>query len=335
MSRPASGFGNRPCSRTHRQCGGRLARPHPWRFRCPRYAPHSWQQAACCSPPPAKSTRNPSAPYRPTTSRRFPRRGPALGPDEKVSIATAPRARSARPVSATIRPQRSRLPSRSRTLRLGSERLDGSPGAPGARCRRGADGKPVGVAPAGTRMQGVSALATRDPDRLRCGSGACAADAHRGAAGCAGGYPGQAFPRPAGQLHRQLLDQAGIGAGEVYLTNTVKHFKFEPRGKARLHKRANAAEQAACRPWLAAELLRIRPRVIVCLGAMAAQTLFGRGYRLTRERGGWRTVGSHASATSTWPPSAILRMRGPKRDAARAQLLADLRSAQARVRMDA
>lgn len=138
---------------------------------------------------------------------------------------------------------------------------------------------------------------------------------------------GEPFVGPAGGLLRRALADAGIEASGLYLTNTVKHFKYEQRGKARLHKRASASEQAACRPWLAAELARVRPEVVVALGAMAAQTLFGNAFRLTRERGGWRDLGGGTRALATWHPSAILRMRPPQRDAAFAQLVADLRRA--------
>lgn len=135
---------------------------------------------------------------------------------------------------------------------------------------------------------------------------------------------GLPFVGPAGSLLREVLEQAGIDVATLYLTNTVKHFKFERRGKVRLHKRASASEQAACRPWLAAELARVRPDVVVALGAMAAQTLFGSAFRVTRERCEWRSLGPRTRALATWHPSAILRMRSPERDAARAQLLADL-----------
>lgn len=138
---------------------------------------------------------------------------------------------------------------------------------------------------------------------------------------------GHPFVGPAGRLLRELLGEAGIDPATLYLTNTVKHFKFELRGKRRVHSRASAAEQAACRPWLAAELHRVRPEVVVALGAMAAQTLFGNGFRLTRERGQWRPVGPAAQGLATWHPSAILRMRSPQREEARAQLLADLKAA--------
>jgi len=142
---------------------------------------------------------------------------------------------------------------------------------------------------------------------------------------------GEPFVGPAGTLLRTLLEEAGIDASALYLTNTVKHFKYEMRGKARLHKRANASEQEACRPWLAAELARVRPRVVVALGAMAAQTLFGGGFRLTREHGRWHDLGPGTRGLATWHPSAILRMRDPDRGAARAQLAAALASAARRL----
>lgn len=142
---------------------------------------------------------------------------------------------------------------------------------------------------------------------------------------------GAPFVGPAGKLLRGLMAEAGLDPATAYLTNTVKHFKFAPRGKRRLHQRANAAEQAACRPWLAAELLRVRPRVVLALGAMAAQTLFGNGFRLTAERGQWRALDARTQAMASWHPSAILRMREPERTATRALLLEDLHSVRARL----
>jgi DNA polymerase len=138
---------------------------------------------------------------------------------------------------------------------------------------------------------------------------------------------GEPFVGPAGRLLRELLAEAGLDPRSAWLTNTVKHFKFVPRGKRRIHSRASAAEQAACRPWLAAELDRIRPAIVVALGAMAAQTVFGNGFSVTRERGRWQAIGPRTQALATWHPSAVLRMRSPQRGQARAQLLADLRSA--------
>ncbi|MQP74682.1 UdgX family uracil-DNA binding protein [Stenotrophomonas sp. MYb238] len=135
---------------------------------------------------------------------------------------------------------------------------------------------------------------------------------------------GQPFVGPAGRLLREALADAGLDAAEMYMTNTVKHFKYEQRGKARLHKRASASEQAACRPWLAAELLQVRPRVVVALGAMAAQTLFGTTFRISRQRGTWQALGEETQALATWHPSAILRMPSPQRERTRAELVADL-----------
>ncbi len=142
---------------------------------------------------------------------------------------------------------------------------------------------------------------------------------------------GEPFVGPAGRVLRGALEAAGAQPSSVYMTNTVKHFKFEPRGKARLHKRANASEQAACRPWLAAELARVAPDVVVALGAMAAQTLFGNAFRVTTQRGQWQPLDNGRAAIATWHPSAILRMREPERSAALAQLQDDLRQAVARV----
>jgi uracil-DNA glycosylase family protein len=135
---------------------------------------------------------------------------------------------------------------------------------------------------------------------------------------------GLPFVGPAGKLLDRALAEAGVSRRELYLTNAVKHFKFEPRGKARLHKRANASEQAACRPWLAAELARVKPPLLVCLGAMAAQAVLGGDFRLTRERGRWFEVGTDQRALATWHPSAILRAREGDRERAYAELVADL-----------
>lgn len=142
---------------------------------------------------------------------------------------------------------------------------------------------------------------------------------------------GEPFVGPAGKLLRGLMEEAGLDPAAAWLTNTVKHFKFAPRGKRRLHQRANAAEQAACRPWLAAELLRVRPRIVLALGAMAAQTLFGNGFRLTAARGQWHDLDDRTRALASWHPSAILRMREPERSATRALLLADLRAVHAQL----
>jgi len=142
---------------------------------------------------------------------------------------------------------------------------------------------------------------------------------------------GKPFVGPAGRVLREALEAAGIAPSQVYLTNAVKHFKFERRGKVRLHKRADASEQAACRPWLAAELARVSPGIVVALGAMAAQSLFGNGFRVSKQRGDWRQLPNGRAAMATWHPSAVLRMRGEERVRALAEFEADLRKAAARL----
>jgi DNA polymerase len=137
---------------------------------------------------------------------------------------------------------------------------------------------------------------------------------------------GHPFVGPSGRLLDRALADAGVDRAGLYVTNAVKHFKFEPRGKRRLHKRANAAEQAACRIWLDAELLRIRPRRVVCLGAMAAQAILGRSFRLMRQRGTWVELpGGRGHALATVHPSWLLRLRGEEeRHAAYAAFVRDL-----------
>jgi len=119
---------------------------------------------------------------------------------------------------------------------------------------------------------------------------------------------GKPFVGPAGKLFDRALAEAGIARDSLYITNAVKHFKFEPRGKVRLHKRANAEEQAACRPWLAAEIDRIRPDAIVCMGAMAARGVFGSSFRLMAERGQWLDLPDGRKAMATVHPSYLLRL---------------------------
>lgn len=130
---------------------------------------------------------------------------------------------------------------------------------------------------------------------------------------------GRPFVGPSGELFDDALAQAGIDRGTLYVTNTVKHFKFEPHGKRRLHARANAQEQAACRQWLAAELDRIRPDVLVCVGAMAAQAVFGADFRLLERRGQWIALDDTTRGFATVHPSYILRLPD---EAARGEALA-------------
>src|SRR5207247_3453217 len=96
---------------------------------------------------------------------------------------------------------------------------------------------------------------------------------------------GKPFVGPAGRLLNHALNEAGIDRAKTYVTNVVKHFKWEPRGKRRIHKKPNAREIAACRPWLEAEIDLVKPKVIVCLGATAAQALFGPKFRVSKQRG--------------------------------------------------
>lgn len=117
---------------------------------------------------------------------------------------------------------------------------------------------------------------------------------------------GHPFVGPAGALLDQVLKAAGIERQEVFVTNVVKHFKWEPRGKRRLHAKPTSREIAACRPWLEAELELIRPRVIVCLGATAAQALLGRDFRITKQRG-QVVSGSRGNVVATYHPAAVLR----------------------------
>jgi uracil-DNA glycosylase family protein len=118
---------------------------------------------------------------------------------------------------------------------------------------------------------------------------------------------GRPFVGPAGKVLDRALTDAGIDRRLVYLTNVVKHFKFEPRGKRRIHKKPAAEEIAACRPWLETELRLVRPRVLVCLGATAAQALLGRTFRLTHHRRELVPSDLAPVVTATVHPSSILR----------------------------
>jgi DNA polymerase len=119
---------------------------------------------------------------------------------------------------------------------------------------------------------------------------------------------GKPFIGPAGQLLDRALAAAGLPRGEFYVTNAVKHFKWEPRGKRRLHATPSSREIAACRPWLEAELAAIRPELIVCLGATAAQSVLGAPVRVGEERGRFLDTGFGARALVTVHPSALLRL---------------------------
>jgi DNA polymerase len=118
---------------------------------------------------------------------------------------------------------------------------------------------------------------------------------------------GKPFVGPAGGLLDKALEEAGIDRTKVYVTNAVKHFKWEPRGKRRIHKKPNAAEIAACRPWLDAEIDVLMPKVVVCLGATAAQALLGRDFRVTQHRGEFVESPLAPFVMATVHPSSILR----------------------------
>jgi uracil-DNA glycosylase len=118
---------------------------------------------------------------------------------------------------------------------------------------------------------------------------------------------GKPFVGPAGGILDKALEEVGLDRRKVYVTNVVKHFKWQPRGKRRIHQKPNWSEIAACRPWLDAELALVRPRVLVCLGSTAAQALLGRDFRVTRQRG--EAVESELAPVvlATVHPSSILR----------------------------
>jgi DNA polymerase len=120
---------------------------------------------------------------------------------------------------------------------------------------------------------------------------------------------GKPFVGPAGRLLDRALEEAGIDRSQTYVTNAVKHFKWQARGKRRIHQKPSWSETIACRPWLEAELDVVRPRVVVCLGATAAQSLLGRDFRVTQHRGELLESDLAEHVTATIHPSAILRQQ--------------------------
>jgi uracil-DNA glycosylase family protein len=139
---------------------------------------------------------------------------------------------------------------------------------------------------------------------------------------------GHPFVGPAGKLLDKCLEEANIERREVYVTNAVKHFKWEPRGKLRIHKKPSMKEIHACRPWLEAELEVVRPEVIVCLGAVAAQSLLGSGFKITQSHGKVQHREGLPPIIATLHPAAILRARTPEdRDRDKNLFLDDLRQA--------
>ena len=118
---------------------------------------------------------------------------------------------------------------------------------------------------------------------------------------------GKPFVGPAGKIMDRALEEAGIDRRHVYVTNAVKHFKWEPRGKRRIHKKPNSREIAACRPWLESELRLVKPQLVVCLGSTAGQAFFGSSFRVTQERGKVLSSKLAPKVVATVHPSSLLR----------------------------
>jgi uracil-DNA glycosylase len=144
---------------------------------------------------------------------------------------------------------------------------------------------------------------------------------------------GKPFVGPAGQLLDEAMEQAGIPRDKVYVTNAVKHFKFEPRGTRRIHAKPGAREVNACRPWLEAEIAAVKPKMIVCLGATAAQSLMGKDFRVTRQRGEVLENPWAPALLATVHPSSLLRIPDDEqRKRAFAEFVDDLRKVARHVR---
>jgi uracil-DNA glycosylase len=135
---------------------------------------------------------------------------------------------------------------------------------------------------------------------------------------------GRPFVGPAGRVLDTALDRAGIDRDRVYVTNVVKHFKWRPRGKRRIHQKPNVEEIKACRPWLDGELAAVKPRVLVCLGAVAATALIGRDFRVSRQRGEFVESPLAPRVMATVHPSSILRTVDEGREASMDHFVRDL-----------
>lgn len=148
---------------------------------------------------------------------------------------------------------------------------------------------------------------------------------------------GKPFVGPAGKLLDRALEDAGIDRKQVYVTNAVKHFKWEPRGKRRIHQKPNTLEIAACRPWFDAEVKVVRPKIVVCLGASAAQSLLGKAFKVTERRGEFlpgRDLENPIAAEvmATVHPSSILRAQSEEdRHREYALFVEDLKRVAARI----
>jgi DNA polymerase len=143
---------------------------------------------------------------------------------------------------------------------------------------------------------------------------------------------GRPFVGPAGKVFDEAMQRAGLDRNQTYLTNAVKHFKFILRGKKRIHNKPSIQEAIACRPWLVAELELVKPDVLVCLGATAAQSLIGTDFRITRQRGEFVATKSCEATIATYHPSAVLRAPDPiNRERIWTDLVTDLRRARTRL----
>jgi DNA polymerase len=138
---------------------------------------------------------------------------------------------------------------------------------------------------------------------------------------------GRPFVGPAGEVLERALHEAGIDRAQVYVTNAVKHFAFEERGKRRIHRTPRLSEVSACRPWMEAELAEVAPEIVVCLGATAAKAVFGAAFRLTEQRGKFLVSRCAEKTLATYHPSAVLRGETPAaQDALYQMLLQDLQA---------
>jgi DNA polymerase len=135
---------------------------------------------------------------------------------------------------------------------------------------------------------------------------------------------GHPFVGPAGRLMESAFEEVGIDRAKIYLTNAVKHFKWKPRGKRRIHEKPSIREIVACDPWLRSELILVQPRVLVALGATAAQSLLGKDFRVTQMRGRWIESPLAEKVMATIHPSAILRTPDDLREQAYRDFVADL-----------
>jgi DNA polymerase len=184
------------------------------------------------------------------------------------------------------------------------------------------------VAAACARLHGRAICIRRNADGLREGPKRAKAMLLGEQPGDQEDLSGKPFVGPAGKLLDRALEEAGIPRDDVYVTNTVKHFKWEPRGKRRIHQKPNSREIAACRPWMEAELRLVKPKLLVCLGSTAAQAIFGPSFRVTKQRGEVLESPFASRVLATVHPSSLLRQPDEESRAREyALFVADLRAA--------